>query len=183
MRYHKIGNEWVKYQHNLYRDDVENCLKTQPELVCTEVKRLQSKLLGEVNTYWRVGWLNGGLTIQQSLFNNSYDISWIRKIRHLHFENQTKIVNGQIIRSLYMGCAEQEVILKTESKFANAVQEALNLYVWLKDDLKIIDEQFFCFDEKSNCNERYISRIKINEIDLSLHKINFKEGLQEVLVA
>lgn len=182
MRYHKIGNEWVKYQHNAYLDSVERCIKNQPELMCTEVKRYTSKLLGDSNTYWRVGSRNS-LMISESIFNNGYEISWDRNIRHLHFENQTKIVDGKIFRTLYQGCAQQHVILKTESKFADAVQEALNLLVWLQDDLKIIDEQFLCFDEKSDCDEMFLGRININEIDLSLHKINFENGSQEILIA
>jgi hypothetical protein len=73
--------------------------------------------------------------------------------------------------------------MKVETKFSKALQESLNIYYWLKNDLGIFDETFYCLDEKSWCKEISPNSISINDIDISLHKVNFKNGLQEILVA
>lgn len=184
MYYHKIENNWVKAKHSHFSYERERCIKDTPELLCTEIKKhsYNSEYSSLAGAYWKVG-SSTALTISKSLFMDGYQISWSRKIRHLHFENQIKEVDGKIYRSLYSGCYPQEVLLKNEIKFSKAVEEALNLYQWLKNDLQIIDNQFLCLDEKPECQTRYFSRTNINEIDLSLHKINFADGLAEVLIA
>lgn len=181
MYYHKIGNEWVKAKHSHFSYERERCLKDTPELLCTEIKRYSYELVSN-GSYWKVGSTNA-LTITKSYFVNGYEICWDRKVRHLHFENQIQEIEGKVYRSLYSGCYPQQVILKNEIKFSKAIKEALNLYQWLISDLQIIDNDFLCLDEKPECQTRYFSRTNINEIDLSFHKINFTDGLAEVLIA
>ncbi len=164
MHYHKIENNWIKAKHDKY--NLAYCKE-----VCIQVKK---------DGYgWNVGWPERISIIKRQ---DAYEIIWRRHIRHFHFEPPvTKNENGFITWGLAQ-FNNHPILMKSEKTFSNAVQEALNTFDWLKNDLQILDETFYCFDEKNWCDESW-KKLSVQDIDLSSHEFEFKEGLQQILVA
>lgn len=171
MYYHKVNNEWVKTKHSHFSYERERCLTDTPELLCTQVSKTSSG--------WTVGGI-GGVYIWKT-YEGDYIVDWTRKIRHVHLEGRQVSDDGKVFYTL-PGFQRQMVVMKTESKFAKVVQEALDIYDWLKNQLKVYDEVFYCVSEKDWCKDISLNSIQLGDIDLSFHEVQFNDGFKSILM-